>query len=178
MSKYGTLTSAFLTSLGRGTKLFEWPPPYSDGWRREQIRMHFKNVSRKTYVDTIYRLKRTGLVKAVKEEGRQFLALTNKGELQQLFIKARLPKKSKWDGKWRIMTFDIPEDVREKRDQLRWLLKNNGFKKMQASVFINPFPLNREAISYLRQTKLLPYIRIIRADDIDDDSDLRKHFNL
>lgn len=176
--KYGSLTSVFLTSLGRGTKLFEWPPPYSDGWRREQIKMHLKGLNRKTYYDTINRLKRKRLVKIVKEAGRQFLALTNAGELQRLFMKARLPNKLPWDGKWRIIIFDIPEDARDKRDQLRWLLKNNGFRKLQASVFISPSPLNREAVSYLHQSRLTPYIRIIRADGIDDDSDLKKKFNL
>ena len=74
--------------------------------------------------------------------------------------------------------FDIPEGSRDKRDKLRRLLQRSKFVKLQASVFISPFVLNREAISYLKRTGLIDYIRILRVDEIDDDKILRKHFSL
>ena len=84
----------------------------------------------------------------------------------------------RWDGKWRLVIFDIPESSREKRDHLRYLLKQNKFCKLQASVFISPYPLNREALEYLQFSKLFDYIRILRVDEMDNDSDLRKKFKL
>ena len=72
--------------------------------------------------------------------------------------------------------FDIPEDARDKRDSLRSLLKKLGFVKLQASVFINPYPLNREALAYLRQSDLMGYIRIIKVEEMDSDLDLKKKF--
>ncbi|MEK7161155.1 MAG: CRISPR-associated endonuclease Cas2, partial [Patescibacteria group bacterium] len=83
-----------------------------------------------------------------------------------------------WDGQWRMVIFDIPEDFREKRDLLRSLLKRNQFIKLQASVFISPYALNREAIEYLNISGLKRYIRIIKIDEIDSDEDLKKRFNL
>ena len=135
-------------------------------------------MSRKHVYDSIYSLKRRGLVKAVSKNEKKFISLTSKGQLELLLSKAALKKPSKWDGRWRIMIFDIPEDSRDKRNKLRSLLKRNGFIKLQASVFISPYPLNREAIKYLRESGLISYIRIIRADEIDDDRDLRKKFSL
>jgi CRISPR-associated endonuclease Cas2 len=82
-----------------------------------------------------------------------------------------------WDGKWRFVFYDIPEDSKDKRQLFRKLLKRNGYQKLQASVFVNPYPLNREALDYLKKTGLINYIRIVRVDEIDDDSNLLKKFN-
>lgn len=115
----------------------------------------------------------------VDKDNERFIKLTRSGQLEALLVKARLAEKpKKWDGKWRMVIFDIPEDSHEKRDFLRYLLKKNNFKKLQASVFINPYPLNREAVSYLKETGLIHFIRIIKVEEMDDDTDLKKHFKL
>ncbi len=136
-------------------------------------------AGKKTCYETVRRLKKKGLVKVVSQNGREFLALTKAGQLEKLFIKAGIQSgQEEWDGKWRLMIFDIPENVREKRDKLRWLLKRHGFKKLQASVFICPYSLNRQAIEFLDQTGLSSYIRILRVEEIDNDEILRKQFHL
>ena len=163
-----------ITALGEATGFFEWPLEYSESWRRKQL----AGASKHNYYSTVRRMRGRGLIKIVKKGNKQFLALTEEGKLESLFAKGKISKPSPWDGKWRIMVFDIPEGARNKRDQLRWLLKRNNFVKLQASVFVSPFALNREAIEYLKQSGLNAYIRIIRADDIDDDTDLRKRFSL
>ncbi len=173
-SKYGSLTSLLLTAMGEATGFFEWPLEYTDSWRINQL----KGASRKSCYEAMRRMKSRGLVKIVKKDDKHFIILTREGELEKLFIKAKITKTCHWDGKWRIIIFDIPEDARDKRDQLRRLLKINNFLKLQASVFINPFPLNREAVLYLNESGLANYIRIIRVDEMDNDKELRKKFNL
>ena len=74
--------------------------------------------------------------------------------------------------------FDIPEGSKEKRAILRSLLKRNDFCKLQASVYISPFSLNREAISYLNSSGLRDYIRILKVEEMDYDKDLLKRFGL
>ena len=172
--KYGTFLGEFLTSVGRGSGLFEWPLEYSDAWRRKQL----SGRDRKQYYNVVAAARKKGLVKQISKNGKNFLELTAKGELQRLFVNMAVLKQNKWDGKWRILIFDIPEDAREKRNHLRGLLKKNNFVKLQQSVFINPYPLNREALRYLNQTGLKAFIRIIKVEEMDDDSDLRKKFGL
>ena len=106
------------------------------------------------------------------------MRLTAEGQLEALLAKAKFPVPVKWDGKWRMVVFDIPEDSKEQRNKLRQLLKANNFYKLQASVYVNPYPLNREAVKYLQETKLIDYIRIIKVEEMDDDKDLKKHFQL
>lgn len=171
--KYGTLCSDFLAILSEGTGLFSWPPKDTVAYRLKQI-----YGSRRNFLNKASYLKQRGMIKAVSREGKKFLQLTSKGELELLIQKAMVDKGGKWDNKWRIIIFDIPESANKKRDFLRRLLKRNQFLKLQASVFISPYPLNREAIVYLKQTGLISFIRFIKAEEIDDDSDLRRKFRI
>lgn len=130
------------------------------------------------YRSSAYRLKRMGLVSILGKDSKKYLQLTKKGKLEALFIQASWPKTEVWDGKWRLITFDIPEEAKDQRVLLRSLLKKNNFYKLQASVYISPHPLNRQAIAYLKETGFIRYIRILRVDEIDYDKDLRKKFDL
>lgn len=138
----------------------------------------YRKWERKSYSSALADMKKRGLIKIFEENGKKFVECTKKGQLQALVSKAILPREQKWDGQWRLIIFDIPESSREKRDELRWLLKKNNFTKLQASVFISPNPLNREAIIFLKKTGLQQFIRILRVAEIDDDKDLKKRFNL
>lgn len=127
----------------------------------------------------MYLLAKRGVIKMVDKDNERFIRLTKKGQLEALMLKAKIPGTSKkWDGKWRLVVFDIPEDSHQKRDQLRSLLKLHGFYKLQASTYIHPQPLHRDAIAYLRESHLIEFIRIAKIEEMDNDSDLRKHFNL
>ncbi len=127
---------------------------------------------------TIYRLKKYGLLEVFEDRGQKRMNLSSQGEIEAFVLKSKVPDIGPWDGKWRLVLFDIPERSKIERDQLRRLLRMNDFKKFQASVYVSPYPLNRQAILYLKKTGLDKYIRIIRVDDMDDDADLRKQFNL
>jgi len=145
--------------------------PY--GWIRRTNRLSYKR-----YYDSVNQLRKSESVKVISKEGKRFIKLTEKGVLKVLFEKAKIPYKKEWDGKWRIILFDIPEDARKQRGILRGLLKWNGFKLLQKSVFISPYELNPDAIEYLDRSGLIKYVRILRVDVIDGEMDLRKQFKL
>ncbi len=126
----------------------------------------------------IYRLIKAGLIEIVEADEGNVYRLTKKGKMEALILKAKLPLVSKWDGKWRIVIFDIPEKAKKERDTLRKLLLKNDFKKWQASVYISPRSINREAIEYLKETGLFDYIRFARIDELDDDKDLKERFKI
>ncbi|MDP2933655.1 MAG: hypothetical protein Q8N81_06020, partial [bacterium] len=67
---------------------------------------------------------------------------------------------------------------RRKRDQLRWLLKTLNYCKLQESVFLSPYPINREGVEYLKKSGLIEYIRILRVDEMDDEKQFLKKFKL
>ncbi|MDR3642077.1 MAG: hypothetical protein P4L74_00420 [Candidatus Doudnabacteria bacterium] len=171
--KQNTLVNDILVFLGGLTDFLPRPleTPY-------QMVRRIRKLQYKEYYNALYQLKKRGVVKIEKKDGKNFVALTKKGALESLLIKANIQAQKIWDGKWRLLIFDIPIGANLERDRLRGLLKRYGFKKLQGSVFINPYPLNREAIEYLNQTGLDKFIRLLKVEEMDNDSDLRKHFGL
>jgi len=143
-----------------------------------ELRRRIEFGSQGSFNSTVYKFYKRGWIKFVNKNAQRFIKLTRKGELEALISQAKLPGAVKWDGKWRMIIFDIPEDAREQRGILRRLLKDNGFHQLQASVYINPYPLNRAAISYLQKRRLMDFIRIIKVEEMDNDFGLRKHFHL
>lgn len=170
--KYGSFLGDFLTLVGEAAG-FEWPPEYSEAWRKKQL-----YGPREKYYHTVWQAKKKGLVKEVSKNGKSFLELTQKGQLEQLVSRMGVTKQENWDGKWRMVIFDIPEEAHDKRDHLRRLLKRQGFVKLQASVLVSPYSLNREALTYLKNSGLMQYIRIGKIEEFDEDSDLRRKFKL
>lgn len=170
MQKRETLVSLILADLLR-SKATPLLAPY-------KFMRKLQHLGPGDYAHKIWQMEKRGVVKVLSKGDKKFIKITKKGELQILLEKAKIERSKFWDGKWRLVIFDIPESSRDKRNLLRRLLKSNEFYKLQASVFINPYPLNREAIDYLKQTGLIDYIRLLRVDDIDEDKYLLKRFGL
>jgi len=49
-----------------------------------------------------------------------------------------------WDGRWRLVLFDVPTAQNTHRDRLRRYLRDKGFGYLQQSVWITPDPLEEE----------------------------------
>lgn len=110
-----------------------------------------------------------------------YLELTKKGEakLRQLELHDFKYKKSqKWDGKWRILIFDIPEDNRQLRDKIRTTLQLIGFTKLQQSVWVYPFDCE-DLITLLKADfRVGRDLLYLIVDSIENDGWLKNHFNL
>jgi hypothetical protein len=85
---------------------------------------------------------------------------------------------SVWDGKWRIVLFDIPEGKRPIRDYLRGVLKRQGFQEFQRSMWVWPYRLPAFMKKVLADPQMRKYTRAITTYDIDYDEDLRRRFRL
>ncbi len=163
--------------------VFSLPRPFEDPYshmrrmRRGREREEFE-VSRKKYFDAVKRLEKRGALEVINENNQRFIKLTEKGQLEILFKKAGVKQVKLWDNKWRLFMFDIPEASKDKRDVIRSFLKRSGFYKLQASVYVSPYELNREALVYLKNSFLIEYIRIVRVEEMDNDEELLKYFNL
>ena len=124
----------------------------------------------------IKRLKDSERIRVVEREGKLFIELTKKGKLTSLLGKLDLYKYRKWDGKWRLMIWDIPESSNKQRDAIRRFVKRLGFYQLQKSVYITPYELPSDAVEYLMESGLWKFIRFLRVDRLDDDENLKKYF--
>jgi DNA-binding transcriptional regulator PaaX len=119
--------------------------------------------------------------KGLLEWQGNFLKLTPKGRvllarLEQNNYKIKKPKR--WDGKWRVLIFDIPETLRAKREKVRLTLISIGFFRLQDSVWIYPYDCE-ELITLLKADfemgKNLLYM-IVEA--LENDRLVKKQFGL
>lgn len=106
------------------------------------------------------------------ERGRALLA-------QRLLEGCAVDRPRRWDGRWRVLVFDVPEKKRRERDVLRAMLRRLGFRYLQRSVWVYPFDCI-EIVHLLRAAHRLSHItvRSITALEIEDDRLLRRHFHL
>ena len=72
--------------------------------------------------------------------------LTEEGRLRALGGRDPVHEWSRrWDGRWRMVLFDIGEERSAQRDKLRRYLRARGFGYLQHSVWISPHALEPEA---------------------------------
>ena len=140
-----------------------------------------KNLYRRI-TQAITDLEYAGLVKTSGERGHRKVELTDKGHVTVEAIyknEYRIPEPAFWDGKWRIVIFDIREKRRRVRSQLRLLLSGAGFLRLQDSVWIYPYPCD-EFVGLVRAHlksgtgEMLSFI----AEALESDKKLREHFRL
>ncbi len=139
-------------------------------------------TGRHSYISKrIYDLKKRGYIQEVKEKDKKRIYLTNKGHLEIIKYKIKLKReKTKWDEKWRAISWDVPERSRKDRDYLRRKLSWLGFKELQKSFWIFPYNIEgevRELID-LYKKELSGDVRLLLIEKIENDSDLKKYFNL
>ena len=109
------------------------------------------------------------------------LVLTENGKKKALTYQLdemRIKKPEKWDRKWRVVLFDIPENRKKIREALRHHLKNLEFYEFQKSVFVHPFDCENEINFLIEFYNIRPYVRFILAETIDNELHLKKYFRL
>jgi hypothetical protein len=113
-------------------------------------------------------------------EGK-FLRLTPKGEklLQHLKLKDyKLEKPKRWDKRWRVLIFDIPERRRAVRAQVRTVLGKIGFIRLQDSVWLYPYDCEEVVTLIKADLKIGKDILYLIVDTIEHDASYRQHFGL
>lgn len=115
-------------------------------------------------------------------DGSTEVKLTEKGKIRYVRFKlADLPEhfsKKLWDGRWRIIVFDVPEKERGKRDAFRSLLNRLRFYQLQESVYLAPYPCEKE-MEYLREYyQLGKKVQVLVTAGLEDDSVYRAYFGL
>jgi len=142
---------------------------YVKGKRRTQLKRSLKSLERKD------------LVSIKEEEGKTTISLTKNGKRKILEFKANdmvIKKPKKWDKKWRLVIFDVPNSYSASRLTFTRKLKELGFKYMQKSVWIYPYPCENE-VDFLKELyEIRPYVRIVTAESVDIQDDLIKKFDL
>lgn len=110
--------------------------------------------------------------------------LTNKGQkrVREYSIDTmEIKKPEKWDGKWRILMFDIPSKPKiyhQAREALRSKIKNLGFYQMQKSAWVYPYECEDELLFVAEAFKVQKYIDILTVEKVLHPKLLKHKFHL
>ncbi|KKP87314.1 MAG: Transcriptional regulator, PaaX family [Candidatus Roizmanbacteria bacterium GW2011_GWA2_35_8] len=98
-----------------------------------------------------------------------------KYSIQSLF---EMRKKLKWQGKWFLVIFDVPEEQRNKRYYLRKFLKEIGFYQYQQSVYVFPYECEKEITLIKKIIEGGKYLSYIVAEKVEYEDKLKTYFHL
>lgn len=141
--------------------------------------------SAKKVSNEVRNLKRSDLIKKIikTKDGEYQIELTEKGKLKAVeygLLRRLKIEDKKWDGKWRMLIFDVPERLRNGRNALRWKIKKLGFYELQKSVFVIPYECKKEIDFIVNYFELKPYVHYGILEIVGDETNqkLKKHFSL
>lgn len=96
---------------------------------------------------------------------RSYCCLTRKGlrRVDEAVRRIYRLQREPWDGSWCILTYTIPEEKREARDQLRNDLVWWGFGPLSTSTWLSPLKLSEPMTELVGRYNLRPYVDIFYA---------------
>ena len=173
------LTIAVLKLLVAGTILLVDLGTRDSGVRRllRELSKADSSAERIRVVRKLREMARTGLLAKTSKgyvAGRKGKELLNEEEIWALTI----PKQEKWDGRWRMVLYDIPIRKRRQRNALRMRLQEMGMVMYQASVWVYPYPLEKPVNAIAEFYGVSDCVLFAIAERLNGEKHLRTHFDL
>lgn len=170
-----SITDQFLwdvyNMVNRAGDVFSYKPitmgNYLPGPKNPIFKKYRDDKDKAKFAKLIYYLKVKNYIKVKNLEGKKGIMLTKEGfnkALKASFIMEG--KKKRKDGKWTMLTFDMPARNKKPRNLLRSILQNLGFKMFQQSVWITPYDASEKTESYLQMYSLDKYVKIFLIEEI------------
>jgi len=182
MYKFGQTQRKILVALLGGVALGMSGSPRQYFSNLRKIKKEWENINQGNFVRSIKSLSKEKLIEeSVLPDGSCKLILTARGKkqankLELIGNSINFKKPKRWDGKWRLVIFDIPEKDRDFRNILRSHLRELRFFRLQNSVFISPHPFENMILELVYLYAATPYVRVITAEKIDNEDRLKRYF--
>jgi len=142
--------------------------------KRAQLRARYRTA--------LGRLAALGLITFEKRDGKAYARITDAGRKKLKFEleknKLDLSKKRRWNGRWRVVIFDVPERRRRTRDRLRIFMQELGFVRLQDSVWVFPYDCEDFITLLKAELKIGSAVLYMVVEKIENDKHLREHFGL
>ncbi|OGE81697.1 MAG: hypothetical protein A3H72_03950 [Candidatus Doudnabacteria bacterium RIFCSPLOWO2_02_FULL_48_8] len=129
----------------------------------------------------LYYLKSKKIIGIGQEGGKTVIKLTQAGKAKLLKYKLedmKMSRPKKWDRKWRMVMFDIPEKYKVNRTVFVEKLKELGFAPMQKSVWVWPYDCEDETDFLKEMYEIRPFVKLAVAERLEGESYLLKKFGL
>lgn len=130
---------------------------------------------------TLNRLEKQKLVEITEEDNLQIVKITEAGKrriLKFAIDELSVEKPNIWDGRWILVSYDMPSKLKNERKIFLEYLKAWGFYPLHESVFLHAYPCEKQ-IDFLRvYLGVGQYIRIFIVSKIENDKPFREFFGV
>ena len=134
------------------------------------------------YKTAFSRLAAQGYIEFEKRDGKSYARITDTGRKMFAFerekMKLKNEKKKRWNKRWRVVIFDIPERRRQTRDRLRQIMQDAGFVRLQDSVWVFPHDCEDFMTLLKSELKIGSAVLYMVVEHIENDKHLKAHFGL
>lgn len=149
--------------------------------RRKNEREVWKRFNIPYLKRTLSRLEKQKLVEIVEEDGMQIVKITNQGRqkvLKHALDILAIEKPKIWDGKWVLVSFDLPEKMAKIRKILVEYLSLWNFYPLHKSVYLHAYPCFKE-VDFLREyLGVGGHVRIFTVVQIENDKQFKEFFGI
>ncbi|MDO8618742.1 MAG: CRISPR-associated endonuclease Cas2 [Candidatus Daviesbacteria bacterium] len=161
-SKRKTLTNLILLVLEKSVEGYAGFEEFT--YHNYRYIYGYPNFKKSDLAKALKRLRERGLVELVSNEELIF-KLTDQGKDKALWQKMK-ESNDKWDGRWRLVIWDVPEKRRPARDLLRQKLKQLGFTQWQKSVWASKINCTALLRKFIKDVGIEDWVIVIESDDI------------
>lgn len=165
MIKKGSLSYSILLSLEKSIEAGATVADFLDEPHRWAFTGYRKNINYGSLHRAIQRLRKEDFIETPKDGHRILLKLTDKG--RQTLILKKLLEDNNWDGKWRLVIFDIPEKHKKLRNVFRARLRQWQFVPWQKSVWASKKNIAIELRNFIKETQLENWVKVVVSSDVD-----------
>jgi DNA-binding transcriptional regulator PaaX len=127
------------------------------------------------FTRSIKNLMESGYAEIVESDNLSYLKITQKGKNKLNCIKLEGEEAlvlNTWDGFWRIIILDIPENRKPEREALRYLLKKANFVCIKNTVWISPHPYENLFTNIKKDLNLGTELMILVTNKLDPETNL------
>lgn len=130
---------------------------------------------------SIKRLHKSRCVEIQNQNGDKIITLTESGRrkiLKYALEDLSIDKPKQWDGRWRMIIYDVENEKRYLRDVFREAVQSLGFHMLQESVWIYPYPCEKQ-VTFLKEYYGVGNEALyVVATTLEDDTPYRDYFGL
>jgi phenylacetic acid degradation operon negative regulatory protein len=129
-----------------------------------QIAAQF-GLSEQAMRSSLSRMSRNGWLRVRRIGNRGYYSLTARSKrlleegAQRIFVR----RAGAWDGRWRVLSYSIPERRREVRDELRKQLTWMGFGPLSSGTWVTPHPLEGEVAGLVERLGIREMVEMFAA---------------
>lgn len=124
-----------------------------------------RSLKKASFAQALRRLRQKGFVEFINEK-EILIKLTDEGRARALWEKVSRDSKA-WDGKWRIVAFDIPQSHYLIRDLFRRRLKEFSFMQLQKSVWVSKIDCTDLLRMYVINLGIKKWVSVLEAGNVD-----------